>query len=189
MRTDALMIPGLHNLENALAGAAVAFAAGIGPDTIAKTLISFKGVEHRIEFVAEINGIRFVNDSKGTNPDASVKAIEAIGDRILLIAGGYNKDADFSDYIRAAKGRVKKLLLIGDTAGIIKESALQGGFEAKDIIMAGSMEEAVRLGYGCAGTGDTILLSPACASWDMYKDYEERGADFKTAVKSLEARE
>ena len=189
IRTDALMIPGLHNLENALAGAAVSFAAGIGPETIAKTLKSFKGVEHRIEFVSEINGIRFVNDSKGTNPDASVKAIEAIGDKILLIAGGYNKDADFSEYIRTAKGRVKKLILLGDTAGIMKECALNGGFEEKDILMTGGMEEAVRLGYECAGDGDTVLLSPACASWDMYENYEERGADFKTAVKNLEVRE
>ena len=187
MRADSLRIPGSHNLENALAGVAVSFAAGIKPDVIAKTLMDFKGVEHRIEFVAEIGGIRFVNDSKGTNPDASVKAIEAMGDNILLIAGGYNKDADFSEYVRAAKGRVKKFLLLGDTAGIIKECALGAGFPDKDIVMAGGMGEAVRLGYECASAGDTILLSPACASWDMYENYEERGAHFKEAVKKLEA--
>jgi UDP-N-acetylmuramoylalanine--D-glutamate ligase len=179
-----LQIPGTHNLENALAAVAASFAAGVQPETIAETLRSFKGVEHRIEFVAEIDGVKFINDSKGTNPEASIKAIEAIGDGsgILLIAGGYDKGADFTDYIRAARGRAKKLLLLGATAEKIKDCALAEGFSPADIVKTGGMREAVRLGFGFAGPGDTVLLSPASASWDMYKDYEERGFHFKSSV-------
>ena len=180
-----LLIPGAHNIENALAAVSVAFAAGLGPESIARTLKSFRGVEHRLEPVAEIEGVRFVNDSKGTNPDASIKAIEAVDSPILLIAGGYDKDADFSEYIQAAKGRVRKFLLLGATAEKIRDNALAEGVLAEDLIMAGDMDEAVRAGYGLAAAGDTVLLSPACASWDMYENFEERGAHFKAAVRRL----
>ncbi|MCL2111133.1 MAG: UDP-N-acetylmuramoyl-L-alanine--D-glutamate ligase [Clostridiales bacterium] len=187
-----LRIPGTHNIENALAATAVAFAAGIRPEVIAATLRRFKGVEHRIEFVADIRGVRYVNDSKGTNPDASIKAVEAVGDGenpdILLIAGGYDKDADFTDYIKAIKGRVKKLILLGTVAEKMQERAIAEGFLQEDVPIARDMGEAVRLAATSAGPGDTVLLSPACASWDMYKDYEERGMHFKDEVWKLEGR-
>jgi len=185
IRADELQIPGGHNLENALAATAMAFAAGIAPEVIADTLRSFKGVEHRLEFVAEIDGVRFVNDSKGTNPDAGIKAIEAVGENILLIAGGYDKSADFTEYIRAASGRVKKFLLLGATAEKVRACALAEGFSEEDVLTAGSMEKAVAAGAELAEEGDTVLLSPACASWDMYADYEERGRDFKARVAGL----
>ena len=183
---DELIIPGAHNLENALAAVAAAVAAGIGPDVIAGTLRSFKGVEHRLEFVCEAGGVRYVNDSKGTNPDASIKAIEAIGSGIVLIAGGYDKEADFVEYIRAAKGRVKKFILLGATAAKIRDCAVSEGFDEADINMVPCMGEAVRLGAGLADPGDTVLLSPACASWDMYRNYEERGEDFKSGAYGLQ---
>jgi len=186
--TEELKIPGGHNLENALAATAISFAAGIDAGVIAQALRAFAGVEHRIELVAEIGGVRFVNDSKGTNPDASIKAIEAIGKDILLIAGGYDKGADFAGYIGAAAGKVKKFLLFGATAEKIRESALAGGFREEDIITAGSMEKAVASGMELAEPGDTVLLSPACASWDMYTNYEERGAEFKSCVAAIKER-
>jgi len=188
IKTEELQIPGTHNLENALAATAMAFAAGIDPEVIAQALKRFKGVEHRLEFVLEAGGVRYVNDSKGTNPDAGIKAIEAVGKDILLIAGGYDKSADFADYISAANGKVKKLLLLGATAEKVRACALDGGFSEKDVIMAGSMERAVAIGAELAQPGDTVLLSPACASWDMYLNYEERGADFKARVIEMEGR-
>jgi len=188
IKVEELQIPGTHNLENALAAAAMAFAAGIAPEVIAQALKRFEGVEHRLEFVLEVGGVRFVNDSKGTNPDAGIKAIEAVGKNILLIAGGYDKSADFADYINAANGKVKKLLLLGATAEKVRVCAIDGGFSEEDVIMAGSMEKAVTIGAELAKPGDTVLLSPACASWDMYLNYEERGADFKARVKELEGR-
>jgi len=132
---------------------------------------------------------KFSVSNSFSNIDAAIKAIEAIGPgrNILLIAGGYDKDADFSDFIRAAKGRAKKLLLLGETSEAIKDNALNQGFAENDIVITGGMGEAVRLSFESAGAGDTILLSPACASWDMYKNFEERGAHFKSLVFELEA--
>ena len=188
VRVEKLQIPGAHNLENILAATAIAFAAGIKPEVISKALISFKGVEHRIEFVTEIDGIGFVNDSKGTNPDASIKAIEALGEKseILLIAGGYDKNADFSEFISMVVKQVKKLILIGATSEMIKEKALLEGFPEKEIVMAENMGDAVQSGLDFANAGDTVLLSPACASWDMYENFEERGSHFKSLVRDLE---
>jgi len=185
---DELIIPGAHNLENALAATAVAHAAGIEPGVIAEALRRFKGVEHRLEFVADIGGVRFVNDSKGTNPDAAIKAIEAVGgtENLLLIAGGYDKDAEFEDFIKSAKGKAKKLLLLGATADKIRACALAEGFDEESVVMAPGIGEAVRLGAEFASEGDTVLLSPACASWDMYGDYKERGSHFKREVMGLE---
>ena len=186
---DELKIPGDHNVENVLAAVAVSFAAGIDATSIARTLRKFKGVEHRLEFVCEVGGVRFVNDSKGTNPDAGIKAIQAIPKTspILLIAGGYDKEAEYRDYIAAARGRAKKLLLLGATAGKIRACAREEGIPEADIVMTGGMEEAVRRGFVLAGAGDTVLLSPACASWDMYTNYEERGTHFKALASGLAA--
>lgn len=179
-----LKIPGAHNIENALAAVAISFAAGISPEVLAKTLHAFKGVEHRLEPVATIDGVHFINDSKGTNPDASVKAIEAIEGSMILIGGGYDKDADFEEYVRAAKDRARKLILMGATAEKIKACAEAAGID--EVYIAHDMDEAVRCSYMCARPGDTVLLSPACASWGMYDDYEQRGNHFKEVVRSLE---
>lgn len=181
---EELGIPGTHNLENALAAAAIGFFAGIDAGSIGMTMKSFQGVSHRLEYVAEIQGVRFINDSKGTNIDASIKAIEAVEAPIILIAGGYDKGASFESFIEAFNGKVKALVLMGRTAPKIKEDAEKKGFT--NIIMAKNMEECVRESFRIADAGDTVLLSPACASWDMYSNFEQRGDHFKSCVNDLE---
>ena len=181
---DDLKIPGAHNLENALAAVAVGFFAGIEPAVITKTLREFEGVEHRLEFSGEVDGVRFVNDSKGTNPDASIKAIEAMKGGIVLIAGGYDKGSEYEEFVDSFQGRVKHLILLGKTAPKIKETAERMGFT--NIVMARDMDECVKVGFRLAEPGDTVLLSPACASWDMYTCFEQRGEHFKNCVRDLE---
>ena len=179
-----LLLIGGHNLENALASTAIAHFAGIPADDIAKTLRTFTGVEHRVEFCGEIKGIRFINDSKGTNIDASVKAIEAIDGEIILIAGGYDKKLEFDELIDAFTGKVRHMVLLGTTAKKIKETAESKGFY--DNVILNNMEECVNMAFELAKPGDTVLLSPACASMDMYSSFEERGAHFKKCVAMLE---
>lgn len=181
---DELKIPGAHNLENALAAAAVSYFAGIAPEVIAKTLRTFEGVEHRLEFSGEVDGVRFVNDSKGTNPDASIKAIEAMKNDIILIAGGYDKGSVYDEFINAFQGKVKHMVLLGKTAPKIKETAERLGFT--NITMCRDMDECVKVSFKLASPGDTVLLSPACASWDMYTCFEQRGEHFKNCVRDLE---
>ena len=183
-KVENITIPGGHNLENALAATGIAFFAGISPEIIEKTLMSFKGVEHRLELCGEVNGVRFVNDSKGTNPDASIKAIEAIEDKIVLIAGGFDKGSSFDELIDIFIKKGRALILLGKTAMKIKEAAEKKGFT--NIVIAKNMEECVRESIRVAEPGDTVLLSPACASWDMYTDFEQRGEHFKSCVKNLE---
>lgn len=178
-----LNIPGNHNVENALAAVAMAYWGGIDIQTIAQTLKSFMGVAHRTEIVGEIHGIRFINDSKGTNPDASIKAIEAMKVPIVLIAGGMDKGSEFDEFILAFHGKVKHMVLLGETAVKIKNTAEKHGFYACTIVK--DMEEAVEKAYRLAEKGDVILLSPACASWDMYKSFEERGRHFQDCVERL----
>jgi UDP-N-acetylmuramoylalanine--D-glutamate ligase len=180
-----LIIPGAHNLENALAAAAAAICAGAACGSVAQTLREFKGVEHRLEPVAELKCVRFVNDSKGTNPGASIKALEAMGSGICLIAGGYDKSASFDELAEAFEGRVKMLALMGKTAGKIAAAAEAAGFDTSNIAVCQNMEECVAQAFKAAGPGDTVLLSPACASWDMYSCFEERGEDFKKCVEAL----
>lgn len=180
---DELKIPGSHNLENALAAAAITYFGGVDSKIITERLRTFTGVEHRLEIITTKNGVRFVNDSKGTNPDASIKAIDAIGGGIFLIAGGHDKGSDFHDFIDSFNGRVKHLLLIGETAELFKETAIELGFTKIDV--CASMADAVRTGYVYAEKGDTVLLSPASASWDMYKNFEERGNHFRKLVEEL----
>jgi UDP-N-acetylmuramoylalanine--D-glutamate ligase len=181
--TDELHIPGAHNLENALAAAAATFCAGIPAADIARALRRFAGVAHRLELADTIDGVRFVNDSKGTNPDSSTKAVEATAPGILLIAGGYDKHADFDAFIASFGGKVKHLLLLGATAEKIRDAALARGF--RDITLCADMEACVETGFRMARPGDTVLLSPACASWDMYTCFEERGAHFKRCVREI----
>lgn len=181
---DELIIPGNHNLENALAALAIAYCAGVPVPVISETLRSFTGVEHRIEFVSDIDGVRFVNDSKGTNTDAAVKAIDAIDGPVLLIAGGYDKGGEFDQLISAFGSKVKKVLLLGKTASKIKEAAERAGYT--DTIILKDMSACVAEAFRLAAPGDTVLLSPACASWDMYDNYEQRGRHFKDCVAALE---
>lgn len=183
--TEELYIPGDHNVENALAAMTVAYFAGIEPEVITKTLKEFKGVEHRIEFVGEVDGIRFVNDSKGTNPHASIKAIEAMKGDVILIAGGYDKGSSYEELIGSFGDKVKFAVLMGKTAVKIKDAAEKMDFT--NTIIVKDMEACVREGFRLARPGDTVLLSPACASWDMYTDFEQRGEHFKDCVKRLES--
>jgi len=183
-RADELQIPGTHNLENALAACAITYFGGIGADVISDVLKNFMGVEHRIEFCRELNGVRYINDSKGTNPDAAIKAIEAMKENIILIAGGYDKNSSFDEFAAAFEGRVKSLLLLGKTAEKIREAAEAAGF--MDSVILEDMEACVKEAYRIAQPGDVVLLSPACASWDMYTSFEQRGRHFKSCVEALE---
>lgn len=185
-KEDELVIPGSHNLENALAAAAIAYFAGLEPEKITKALREFQGVEHRIEYCGQVDGVRFVNDSKGTNPDASIKAVEAMNGGIILIAGGYDKGSSFDELIEAFNGKVKHMVLLGKTAPAIKETAEKHGFT--NCIIVKDMEECVNEGFKLAEAGDTVLLSPACASWDMYTSFEKRGEHFKECARKLGAR-
>ncbi len=176
-------IPGAHNLENALAAVAAAQAAGIGGDTIATVLKEFKGVPHRLEFVTEINGVKYINDSKGTNPDASIKALEACSEPVVLIAGGKNKGSDFDALAGVIKERARALVVLGQSAGLIAAAARARGFAG--IQKAADFTEAVMLAHRIARPGEIVLLSPACASWDMFKSFEERGDLFKEIVLNI----
>lgn len=178
-----LKILGKHNLENALGSVAVAWAMGVGIASIAEVLKDFSGVEHRIEYVKTIKGISFYNDSKGTNPDSTIKAIEALQEPIILIAGGYDKGSEFHDLMEAFNGKIKELILLGETKEKIRETAIQHKFDR--IHLVENMKEAVKIAYELGSDKDNVLLSPACASWDMYQNFEERGRDFKNAVYGL----
>lgn len=178
-----LKILGEHNVENALAATAIAWSSGISLEHIRTGLENFKGVEHRMEVCGVINGITFINDSKGTNPDASIKAVEAVKDPIILLAGGMDKGSDFEELIDHFPGRVKLLILYGETAPIIEKAALKKGFT--NILKVDNLEEATKNGYYQGVKGDVILLSPACASWDMYTSYEKRGEHFKEVLEGL----
>lgn len=178
-----LKIIGDHNVENALAAAAICYFAGIDSEVISKTLTDFGGVEHRIEYSGEINGVKFYNDSKGTNVDAAVIALRAIKKNIILIAGGDGKGQSFDELIKNFEGRVKHMILLGRDGGIIAEAADKYGF--KDYTFAKDMPECVNKAFEMAQPGDTVLLSPACASWDMYDNFEQRGDHFKECVSRL----
>lgn len=178
-----LQILGTHNHENAMAAVAMAYAFGTPMEIIRNTLKEFAGVEHRIEFVAEKNGVAYYNDSKGTNPDAAIRGIRAMNRPTVLIGGGYDKESSYDEWIRAFDGKVKKLVLIGATREKIAETAQKLGFT--DIVMADTFEEAFEKCVEYAQPGDAVLLSPACASWGMFKNYEERGDKFKELVKQL----
>jgi len=178
-----LKILGKHNLENALGAIAISWVMGINLEDIAEVLREFPGVEHRIEYVKTIDGMSFYNDSKGTNSDSTIKAIEALNSPIILIAGGYDKGAEFDELILSFNGKIKELILLGSTKDKIKETAINHGFN--NVHLVENMKEAVKLAYYCGEEKDNILLSPACASWDMYNNFEERGQDFKDAVYGL----
>ena len=178
-----LKILGLHNMENIMAAVAMARCVGVPMDKIRETITSFMGVEHRIEYVTEKKGVSYYNDSKGTNPDAAIKAVQAMVRPTILIGGGYDKDSTYDEWIEAFDGKVRYLVLMGETANKIAECARRHGFH--EIIMVESLEEAVKVSASKAENGDAVLLSPACASWDMFKSYEVRGRMFKEFVHQL----
>lgn len=177
-------IPGDHNLENALCAVTVASILGVSAQVIRKTLMTFTGVEHRIEFVREVRGVRYINDSKGTNPDATIKACEAMRAPTVLILGGYDKGGDFFELFNTFNGYIKAVIAIGETKYKIKDAADQCGFN--NIVLAETFEQAVEISTDYATPGMNVLLSPACASFDMFNDYEHRGKVFKELVNSIE---
>ena len=178
-----LKLLGTHNYENVMAAVAMAAAYGTPMEVIRRTIKEFAGVEHRIEFVREKDGVAYYNDSKGTNPDAAIKGIQAMNRPTVLIGGGYDKDSEYEEWIQAFDGKVKLLVLVGATKEKIAEAAERVGFVS--YVMADSFEEAVEKCIEAAEPGDAVLLSPACASWGMFKNYEERGDKFKELVDQL----
>ncbi len=182
--TGELNILGRHNYENVMAASAMAIRYGVPMEKIRESLRDFQAVEHRIEYVTEKRGVRFYNDSKGTNPDAAIRAIQAMDRPTCLIGGGYDKDSVYTEWIRAFDGKVKFLVLIGQTREKIAEQAEALGFT--DYVFADSLQEAVDLCFEKAVSGDAVLLSPACASWGMFPNYEVRGKMFKEMVNALE---
>ena len=174
---------GKHNYENVMAAVAIAMHAGVPIDCIRKAVKEFNAVEHRIEFVKEVNSVKYYNDSKGTNPDAAIKAVEAMVSPTVVIGGGYDKQSSYEEWIASFGDKVKCLVLLGATKDKIAQTARKAGFE--NIIMVESLEEAVKVSSEQAEPGDAVLLSPACASWDMFKSFEERGTMFKEFVHKL----
>lgn len=180
---DDMHLFGNHNYENVMAAIAMTIEAGVPLNIIINVIKDFMGVEHRIEYVRDKNGVRYYNDSKGTNPDSSIKALEAMSRPTILIAGGYDKHSEFDEFIEAFDNKVKLMVLLGQTADKIEETAVRHGFT--NIIKTDSLEKAVKICAENAVSGDVVLLSPACASWGMFKNYEERGKLFKEYVNSL----
>lgn len=181
IKTDDLLIKGVHNMENAMASAAISLSAGCRIESIEKSLKEFKGLEHRLEFVREIDGVRYINDSKGTNVGAVIKSLEGFESPIILIAGGRDKGGNFSPLKDLVTKKVKGLILIGEARELLR-SAFDG---ITDIAEAKDMSDAVRLARERGRMGDIVLLSPGCASFDMFRNYEERGKVFREIVNGL----
>lgn len=179
-----LKLIGVHNYENVMAAVAIALGFSIPIEKIKEVIVKFTAVEHRIEYVTTKRGIRFYNDSKGTNPDAAIQAVKAMKWPTCLIGGGYDKDSDYEPWIKSFDGKIKKLVLLGATKEKIADAAKKCGFT--EIAFADDLKEAVSICYKHAAEGDAVLLSPACASWGMFRDYEERGNKFKEFVNKLE---
>lgn len=173
-------IPGDHNCENIMAAILMTRRLGVPMDLIIQTVKNFQAVEHRVEFVKNVAGVDYYNDSKGTNPDAAIKGIQSMSKPTILIGGGYDKGGEFDDWIASFDGKVKRLLLIGETSEKIADTAKRLGF--CEIELLDSLENAVKRAAELAENGDAVLLSPACASWDMFDSYEQRGTLFKEYV-------
>lgn len=177
-----LKIPGVHNIKNVMAAIIIAKLFGIDSNTIKRSISSFTGVEHRIEFVRELNGVKYYNDSKGTNPDSTEVAIAAMDGYVILIAGGYDKNSNFDNLIEKSKDKLKTVILLGETADKISNSCKKSDVE---FYIVKDLNKAVELAKKLAVKGEDVLLSPACASWDMYSNYEARGRHFKDLVREL----
>ena len=181
--TEDTTLVGIHNIENIMAAIGITINMGVPADVIKEAIRKFKAVEHRIEYVKTVDDVLYYNDSKGTNTDASIKAIQAMTRPTVLIAGGYDKKVQFDDWAKELEGKVKCLVLLGDTANQIATTVKKYGFE--NIIFTKSLKEAVDECKKNAEPGDAVLLSPACASWDMFDSYEQRGDVFKDFVNQL----
>ncbi|NLP15650.1 MAG: UDP-N-acetylmuramoyl-L-alanine--D-glutamate ligase [Clostridiales bacterium] len=178
-----LRVLGKHSYENVMVGVGIALELGIPIKQIHEAITSFKAVEHRIEYVDTIDGVSYYNDSKGTNPDASIKAVQAMNSPTILIGGGFDKGLEFDEWVQSFKGKVKCLVLMGETREKIAATARKYGFD--NIILVNSLREAVQISAKKAEDGDAVLLSPACASWGMFDNYEQRGRMFKEYVHEL----
>lgn len=178
-----LKLLGKHNYENVMAGVAIGYFMGVPMDKIREAIKAFTAVEHRIEYVTEKNGVKYYNDSKGTNPDAAIQGIRAMVSKTVLIGGGYDKGSEYDEWIESFDGKVKLLVLLGQTSDKIEACARKHGFE--DIVKVDSLEDAVKVSAEHAEPGEAVLLSPACASWGMFKSYEQRGDLFKEYVRAL----
>lgn len=183
VRLNELKLIGNHNYENIMAAMAIAYYMEVSFVDIVEVAKEFKGLEHRIEFVREKNGVKYYNDSKATNPDAAIKAIEAIDGKIILIAGGRDKGIDYGDFIMSVKEKVRYMILLGEAKKKIAYKAHDLNYN--NVIFVDSLEEAVDMANSYSNVGDTVLLSPACSSLDMFSNYEERGRVFKEKVMSL----
>ena len=183
VRTGELKLLGKHNFENVMAAVAMAYYAGVSIDSIRRSICEFTAVEHRIEYVTEKNGVAYYNDSKGTNPDAAIKGIQAMNRPTLLIGGGYDKGSSYDEWLNAFDGKVRYLVLIGQTRDKIREAAERLG--VCPCILCENLEEAVKICAEKAEPGDAVLLSPACASWGQFDNYEQRGDMFKEYVRNL----
>ena len=183
VHTGELKLLGQHNYENVMAASAMAYYAGVPVESIRKSICEFTAVEHRIEYVTEKNGVAYYNDSKGTNPDAAIKGIQAMNRPTLLIGGGYDKGSSYDEWLQAFDGKVRYLVLIGQTRDKIKEAAERLG--VCPCILCENLEEAVQVCAEKANPGDAVLLSPACASWGQFDNYEQRGDMFKEYVRAL----
>lgn len=183
MNIHDMNLVGICNVENVMAAIAISNAMGIPYENIISCVKRFKAVEHRIEFVATKNGVDYYNDSKGTNPDAAIQGIKAMCKPTVLIGGGYDKENEYDEWIEAFDGKVKLFVLIGQTKEKIAKCAKEHGFDK--IVMADTFEEAMDICIKNANPGDAVLLSPACASWGMFPNYEVRGQIFKEIVNSI----
>jgi len=184
INADEVRIRGVHNLENAMAASAMALLANCPPEAVIESMKEFGGLEHRLELVRELDGVTYINDSKGTNVGAVVKSIESFHGPLILIAGGRDKAGDFSVLRVPASQKVKAIVLIGEASGKIKDAL----GDVTDTVMAKDLAEAVALSCNMAKKGDVVLLSPACASLDMFRDYEDRGRQFKKIVMEMKGR-
>ena len=177
-----LKLMGAHNVENVLAAVGISYYMGVPVDVIRDVATSFKAVAHRIEYVDTVDGVAYYNDSKGTNPDAAIKGIQAMVAPTFLIGGGYDKGSEYDEWIEAFDGKVKWLVLIGQTAQKIADCAKRHGFNSS--IFEENLQDAVAYCHENAVDGDAVLLSPACASWGQFDNYEQRGDMFKEYVRS-----
>ena len=183
MNIHDMKLVGMCNVENVMAAIAICRGMQVPMEIILKTVRAFKAVEHRIEFVATKNGVDYYNDSKGTNPDAAIQGIRAMDRPTVLIGGGYDKQSEYDEWIEAFDGKVKAFVLIGQTKEKIAACARAHG--VGNILMADTFEEAFDLCVKQAEPGDAVLLSPACASWGMFPNYEVRGQMFKELVEKI----
>lgn len=174
---------GRHNQENLLCGSLLAFLAGVGTEDIAAAIRTFAGVRHRMEEIATPGGVLYINDSKATNPDSAIKALESFSQKVILIAGGRNKGSQFDELAGVIKQRVKELILVGESSEEIRASVMKAGFT--NIHMVTDFPAVVKTAAGLAREGDVVMLSPACASWDMFDNYEQRGDLFCQLVRDL----